>query len=361
MRVGASTGLWVTLWAFASTSLMACPDEPDLALGPPRCEPARELEHERSLKTGFRALLEGDADRARAAFAEVEREEPGHPEAALGLRLASRSARPRVALPGSPSVVSPAGLGGGFAARHEVVLAGGRADFPVPVVTDRYRFEDLAAMMPMRHKRDGSGPIFSLYRERQRSGTAISARDRDAVRGVIDLIVLHDTRTQTALESVIELEGQGGSTHFIIDWDGTVYQTLDLAFEANHVKDASVDGRSVAIDLVNPVVLESSPKLPDGSGERTLSAFVKVHGEEVQNWGYTEAQLASLEKVVSGLLTLLPQVKPKVVEVAGAVPRTVFEDAADFSGIAGHLHLSRRAVDPGAGFPWERLRASLPR
>lgn len=321
----------------AVMALGACDEEPELQLGPPRCEPARELEHERALKVGFRAILEGDLDKAKASFQQVENEEPGHPEAALGLRLS-----------GKRLVVPPSKPSGAQGARREVVIAGQPFDMPVDVVTERYRFEDLAAL-----KRVRTGGDVALYQARSRSGQAVDAHDADAVRAAVELVVLYDTKTTTLVERVVALEGQGGATHFIVDWDGTIYQTLDLAWTPN-----GGDGRAITVELVNPVSLETSPVLPDGS-TRTKSPLVRLNGREQQHWGYTEAQLVSLERLVQGLLGLFPQVQRRVpTDAIGGVPRGVIGPDA-FSGIAGHLHISRGAADPGAAFPWERIQRLL--
>jgi len=58
-------------------------------------------------------------------------------------------------------------------------------------------------------------------------------------------------------EGFVFLGTTSGSTHFYVDWDGTIFQTLDLAWEANHVEMTPIDRRSISIDLVNPVDITS--------------------------------------------------------------------------------------------------------
>lgn len=333
---------------FVVLAVVACEEEPELQLGPPRCEPARELEHERALKVGFRALFEGDLERAKASFTQVETEEPGHPEAALGLRLAGKG---RHVL--APSKAPVAVLG----AQHEVMVAGQRMEVPFAVVTDRFRFEDLAALLSAR---GGSRQKeATLYGPRTRSGHEVDLHDADKVRAAIDLVVIHDTGTTTLVERVVALEGQGSSTHFIVDVDGTIYQVLDLAFAAPHSQDPAIDGRSVAIELVNPVLLEKSGALPDGA-ERP-KAKGRMQGEDIEQWGYSQSQLTSVEALVKGLAVLLPQVQRKVpTDVTANVPRAAV-DLAGFAGIVGHHHVTRKALDPSVGFPWERIQKVLGR
>lgn len=334
----------------------AC-DGPATPTSPPRCEPNEELDLERSLKEGFRALAEGDRARAAAAFAEVLAGEPGHPEARYGERLATRGdavIRPRKKAPA--------------VAKGGVVIAGELVPVDVAVNTERWRFEErkrLREVARAHHVDHDERPLPRWFGPRHRAdGSEVSATSREAVVEAVDLIVLHDSHTETARESFVVLGETGGSTHFLVDWDGQIYQTLDLALEANHVNISDIDRRSVSIDLVDPVDL-SAPPLPPDVGDRTLrplSEFVVVQGEEIQRWGYTDAQMQSLEALLRALLTVLPRVPPRLPREGGAdgaVPRHALGPDASPSGIVGHLHLFPRATDPGPGFDWERLGAAL--
>ncbi len=332
-------------------ALFGCTEESDLPLGPPGCEPARELELERALKAGFRALAEGKQKDARQLFAAVEKAAPGHPEAFLGERLASE----RGLIEARESLAS--------SSAGSLSISGELVPVDLPIEHGRLDFEETRALAPLRHARDKSFPVFDYFRPRPLEG----GRDKQALERLVDLIVLHDTHTQTARESFVELEGAGGSTHFLIDWDGRIFQTLDLALEANHTRIADYDARSVSIDLVNPVDATRLPPLPEPSGareERPMSEPTNVQGQEVQHWGYTAAQLDSLERLVRALTAVLPRIPRKVLAnlpVNERVPREVLRDASVVTGVVGHLHLSPRATDPGAGFPWEGFAKRLVR
>lgn len=344
----------------AALALASC-EEPEVPVGPPRCEPEHEHELDRRLKLAFKALATGDREQARALLQAVLAEEPSHPEAQLGLRLLHGEG----IAPSQPGV-APGADGGARAGGAGVIEIAGQP-LPVPFAVDahRWRFEEMKALAPLRNKRDGAGPVYDWFRPRVIEGAPADTFER-LVDG-LDLIVLHDTHTRTAREAVVELEGGGGSSHFIIDWDGAVYQVLDLALEANHSQRAAIDARSVAIDLVNPVELGATPGLPDGEEDRgvhrPLSEFVSIQGEEVQQWGYTDAQLASLQALVRALGKVLPRIPMAVLghKRPGPVPRALVDAPgdADLRGVIGHLHVSRRALDPGAGFPWEAFDQAL--
>lgn len=322
-------------------------------MGPPRCEPPEELVIERGLKEGFRALLENDRDAAAAAFERVLGAAAEHPEARAGLRLV-RDAPARAA---APAPAPPLG---------QIALAGEAFDVPFPVRGDVYRFEERraqAALARELHLRGGDAPAPAYFRDRRNArDEEVAPTDLERLRALVDLIVLHDSLTLTARESYLRLGETGGSTHFTIDYDGTIYQNLDLALEATHSGDATVDGRSVSIDLVNPVTM-TRPPLPEGSGldrfARPLSEFARVQGEEVQSWGYTDQQLDALAHLVLELTRVLPSIPLSVPPEALAGRQAVPSGPIGLRGVVGHLHLSRRATDPGPGFDWPAFAARL--
>jgi N-acetyl-anhydromuramyl-L-alanine amidase AmpD len=115
---------------------------------------------------------------------------------------------------------------------------------------------------------------------------------------------------------------------------------------------------------VNPVELGEEPGLPqaaeDSGIHRPLSDFVVVQGEEVQQWGYTASQLTSLVALVQALGHQLPRIEMRVPgDGRGAVPRGMVSDMDALIGIIGHLHVARRAMDPGAGFGWEAFARAI--
>ena len=350
---------WLAPGVAAGLALLVACDEPQAPTGPPRCEPQEELAVERRLKDGFRALAEGDRTAAAAHFDLLLDEEPGHPEALLGQRLAARGGA--VVRPAPRAPAAPQG---------ELWLAGRATPIALAVESERWRFEEQRALRELARASAPGGsspPRDGGYRARVGAdGAAVGPQDGARALGVIDLIVLHDTGTATARERFAELAARGPATHFIIDADGTVHQTLDLVWEARHTGIAAVDARSVSIDLVNPVdptVEGLTPTAREAGLDRPISGRVRVQGREAQAWGYTAPQLESLVTLTRALVRQLPKVTatvPRDLAAGGVeVPRRALGEGASPVGVVGHLHLEAAALDPGPGFPWESFGDAL--
>jgi len=71
----------------------------------------------------------------------------------------------------------------------------------------------------------------------------------NALQGLIDQLVLHYDNAGLSKLCFGILQQRGLSTHFMIDVDGTVYQTLDLQERALHATTAN--SRSIGVELAN--------------------------------------------------------------------------------------------------------------
>ena len=67
------------------------------------------------------------------------------------------------------------------------------------------------------------------------------------LKATVSQIVLHWDVTHSSAGAVEVLQRRGLSTHFLIDSDGTIYQTLDVEYKAVHAGEAN--DRSIGIDL----------------------------------------------------------------------------------------------------------------
>jgi N-acetyl-anhydromuramyl-L-alanine amidase AmpD len=330
---------WTSICAVALLPLLGCAETAQRG-GLPACEPPGELVLERGLKTGFRALSEHDWGSARAAFEGVLESVPGHPEARAGLRATTT-------LPGATS--PRAYQRGLIVGEHELQTQH-------PVDHDSLRLEARGAE---RAAASGFG------KARLPAPVAFKLRTTGSPTSLagIDLVVLHATGTLTALERFVRSQYQAESAHFLIDWDGSVYQTLDLARIARHTGSPALDARSVAIELVTPTKQESNPLPSEAEGvERPMSQRLRIQGKTVRNWGYTSLQMKSLKSLLADLVRLLPDLEATL--VGGVkVPMKALPPAQrkTVRGIVGRLHLDPRSRSPGPGFDWSALRTERQR
>ncbi len=188
--------------------------------------------------------------------------------------------------------------------------------------------------------------------------------------------VLHDVR--------------GLSCHFLLDLDGTIYQTLDVQERAWHA--AQANDLSVGVEIANVgahgdksalskwYVEEEGAvriKVPEEFGDGGLPpGFVgrprrsepihgTVNGRDLVQYDFTEEQYVALEKLLITLGRVFPKIKGRVPRDAeGQVLDRAFSSDAElfqFQGILAHSHVTTRKVDPGPAFDWERIVKALER
>ena len=281
---------------------------------------------------------------------------------------------------------------------QSIVVAGERVAIGAPVVTwrdpggyDGYsrdlRFPEQAPANPP------EGLRFAPGRPRA-DGTRVHAADgRAALAEVVDQFVLHYDVCGLSRTCFRVLHDQRKlSVHFLLDLDGTLYQTLDLAETAWHARQAN--GRSVGVEIANmgayPVgrgdkldewyVREAAglrltipERFGDGGLRRPGAALRSrtprrvrgvVQGQELEMADFTPQQYHTLAKLAAALTRVFPRLRAEIPRGAdGRVRREALDDAefAAFSGILGHWHVTSAKVDPGPAFDWEaflrRLRA----
>lgn len=177
------------------------------------------------------------------------------------------------------------------------------------------------------------------------------------------------------------------SVHFMLDLDGTLYQTLDLKERAWHA--TTSNSRSVGIEIANMGSYgreEDSPlanwyahdangqtrltlpeKLGDG-GIRTPN-FVgrparnepvvgEIQGRTLTQYDYTPQQYEALAHLTATLSKIFPKIKcdfPR--DEKGHLIRRKLDDVAleKYAGVLGHYHIQTNKVDPGPALDWDKL------
>jgi hypothetical protein len=213
----------------------------------------------------------------------------------------------------------------------------------------------------------------------------------------IDQFVIHYDACGTSRTCFRVLHDQRNlSVHFMLDIDGTIYQTLDVKERAWHA--TTSNDRSVGIEIANigaytfkekdpfdqwyqrepaparrgtvghvRTRLTIPPRLGDG-GVRTPN-FVgytdrpeqivgEVQGRTLRQYDLTPQQYAALEKLTATLCTALPKIRcdyPREADgklITGKLPD---DQLATYTGLLGHYHIQANKIDPGPAFQWERV------
>jgi N-acetylmuramoyl-L-alanine amidase len=178
------------------------------------------------------------------------------------------------------------------------------------------------------------------------------------------------------------------SVHFMLDLDGTIYQTLDLKERAWHA--TSSNDRSIGIEIANIGAYgddEQSPlgdwyrKDPEGhtriviplalgSGKYLHTAgFVghpareqmivgQVQGRTLRQYDLTPQQYDSLTKLTATLCTVFPKIRcdyPRDGDGKLVAEKLSAEKLAGYQGVLGHYHIQTDKVDPGPALQWDKV------
>lgn len=235
----------------------------------------------------------------------------------------------------------------------------------------------------------------------------------------VDLFVMHYDVCGTSRQCFKILQDvRGLSVQFMLDVDGTIYQTLDLKERAWHASE--YNDRSIGVEIANigayfvktdglppellnelgalkrPTVMSDlryrNLELPqtlddwydtDGLGRpfvrfpawmketgirnvdftarpaRRSPVVGRIHGKLMAQYDFTNEQYRALAKLVATVCTVLPEIKlefPREADGLVAARELSAAELADFHGIVGHYHLTKQKQDPGPAFDWERLK-----
>ena len=213
------------------------------------------------------------------------------------------------------------------------------------------------------------------------------SNDLTRLQSVVDLFVLHYDACGTSRRCFEVLHDvRGLSVHFLLDQDGTLYQTMDLRDQGWHARQANP--RSIGVEIANigafPVEKREQlenwyrfdsagtrfivpPEWGDGDFRRpdyvprparSQAVRGRVQGSELVMYDLTPEQYDSLLALSAALCRIFPRIEPRAPRDANGRIRSDVLTEAEFeaySGLIGHLHVSRDKVDPGPAFDWEGL------
>tara|TARA_R100000900_G_scaffold82504_1_gene64653 strand:+ start:3050 stop:3970 length:921 start_codon:yes stop_codon:yes gene_type:complete len=145
------------------------------------------------------------------------------------------------------------------------------------------------------------------------------------------------------------LDKRGISVHFLIDNDGTIYQTLDLQHAAWHAGSTRTNRPSVGVEISNAYYpkYQNWYKKQD-FGERPIIDDAWVHGEMLDPFtGFYPAQLEAAEALWEAIhhATGIPYETPT--NQFGKTSTRYEQDVAygKFSGFVSHYHINKKKID----------------
>lgn len=212
--------------------------------------------------------------------------------------------------------------------------------------------------------------------------------DLDTLRRVVDQFVIHYDAAGTSRQCFRVLhDTRGLSVHFLLDLDGTIYQTLDVKERAWHA--TTSNHRSVGIEIasIGSVPADDPGRLdawyargPDGRVRIALPAWMAdggvrtpgfvarpardepvegvINGSRLVQYDLTPEQYDSLTRLTATLCTVLPRIRcdyPRGAGGAVITTRLGDEELAAYAGLLGHWHVQANKVDPGPAFQWDRV------
>jgi hypothetical protein len=99
------------------------------------------------------------------------------------------------------------------------------------------------------------------------------------------------------------LENRGLSVHFLIDNDGTIYQTMDINDVAYHAGSRKWNDQSIGVEISNAYYPKhQSWYVKQGLGERPLIEDAVVHGQKLDPFtGFYPVQLEALKALMKSI------------------------------------------------------------
>jgi N-acetylmuramoyl-L-alanine amidase len=209
--------------------------------------------------------------------------------------------------------------------------------------------------------------------------------DLPLLQKVVDQFVIHFDVAGTSRRCFQTLQdARGLSVHFMLDVDGTIYQTLDLKECAWHATISN--NRSIGIEIANIGAYPVNEKNPlanwyekDAGGKTTLTipdsfgasgiltpGFVghparpdpvhgNIQGHDLVQFDFTPQQYQALIKLTATLCKTFPRIECRFPTDADGqlIPHKLTnEQWRDYHGVLGHYHIQTDKVDPGPAFQW---------
>ena len=223
---------------------------------------------------------------------------------------------------------------------------------------------------------------------RRWKSSAAAAWDLPTLQGVIDQFVVHYDEAGISRYCFDILQDRRDlSVHFMLDLDGTIYQTLDVKEKAWHATISN--DRSVGVEVANIGAYapnERGPldewyhhdsdgrpfiKVPEALGNplfhtpnfmgrpiRPDPVRGVIQGQTLEQYDLTPQQYAALIRLTATLCRLFPKLTCDYPRDASGhlIPAKLPDaDLAKYHGVLGHYHIQTNKIDPGPAFQWDKV------
>ena len=236
---------------------------------------------------------------------------------------------------------------------------------------------------PNRYGLRTSGLLAPAEIERVRGG----GWDLPTLQRVVDQFVIHYDVAGVSRQCFKILHDMRGlSVHFMLDIDGTIYQTVDLKERTWHATTSNT--RSIGIEIANmgayppgaaKALEEWYPhdargpyiRVPERFGDPMIYTknFVGrpahaellhgvVQGHDLQQYDFTPEQYAALTKLTAALCKVFPNMPCDYPRDAGGklvTSKLPDDQLKEYHGVLGHYHVQTNKTDPGPAFDWDRV------
>ena len=204
----------------------------------------------------------------------------------------------------------------------------------------------------------------------------------------VDQFVIHFDVSGTSRQCFKTLhDARCLSIHFMLDLDGTIYQTLDLKERAWHA--TTSNSRSIGIEIANVGAYASAEKGPmaewyqrdtngqvrivvparfgetgirtpgfEGRPARLEPVKGPVQGRELVQYDFTPEQYAALTRLTAALCKIFPKLNcdfPRGADGKVVTQKLPDDELERFQGVLGHFHIQTNKVDPGPAFQWDAV------
>jgi N-acetyl-anhydromuramyl-L-alanine amidase AmpD len=209
--------------------------------------------------------------------------------------------------------------------------------------------------------------------------------DLPLLQSVVDQFVIHYDVAGTSRRCFEVLHDQRGlSVQFMLDLDGTIYQTLDLKERAWHATIANT--RSIGIEianvgaypenqlgaldrwyqrepggrvrLANPDLASLRNHLDPLRPAREELITGTVQGQSLRQYDLTAPQYEALIRLTATLCTIFPRIRCDYPRDASGhlIPEKLSDpELKRYQGVLGHYHIQTNKTDPGPAFQWDKV------